>query len=143
MITGGIAGLIIGGKLVVDNAVDIARSFDLSEKLIGLTILAAGTSLPELATSAVAAFRGRADIAVGNVIGSNIFNLSFILGINSLINPLAYNTDLNFDVYVLFGGSLLLFIFMFTLTTKKLDRWESILYLLAFIGYMIYIIMRK
>jgi cation:H+ antiporter len=143
LILGGLTGLVIGGKLVVDNAVDIARSFNLSEKLIGLTIIAAGTSLPELATSAVAAYRNRADIAIGNVIGSNIFNLTFILGINSLVTPLSFNTEMNFDFYVLIGGSILLFIFMFTLKSKKLDRWEAILFLLTFVAYIIYIFIRK
>jgi cation:H+ antiporter len=143
LILGGLTGLVIGGKLVVDNAVDIARSFNLSEKLIGLTIIAAGTSLPELATSAVAAYRNRADIAIGNVIGSNIFNLTFILGINSVVTPLNFNTEMNFDFYVLIGGSILLFIFMFTLKSKKLDRWEAILFLLTFIAYMTYIFIRK
>ncbi|HET8859279.1 calcium/sodium antiporter [Marivirga sp.] len=143
MILGGLAGLVIGGKLVVDNAVDIARSFQLSEKLIGLTIIAAGTSLPELATSAVAAYRNRADIAIGNVIGSNIFNFTFILGVNSLVKPLNFNTEMNFDFYVLIGGSIMLFIFMFTLKNKKLDRWEAILYLITFIAYMGYIFIRK
>jgi cation:H+ antiporter len=143
MIVGGLTGLVIGGKLVVDNAVDIARGFNLSEKLIGLTIIAAGTSLPELATSAVAAYRNRADIAIGNVIGSNIFNLTFILGINSVITPLNFNTEMNFDFYVLIGGSILLFVFMFTLKSKKLDRWEAILFLIAFIAYVSYIFIRK
>lgn len=143
LILGGLTGLVIGGKLVVDNAVDIARSFDLSEKLIGLTIIAAGTSLPELATSAVAAYRNRADIAIGNVIGSNIFNLTFILGISSVVTPLNFNTDMNFDFYVLIGGSVLLFIFMFTLKSKKLDRWEAILFLVTFIAYITYIFIRK
>jgi cation:H+ antiporter len=143
MILGGITGLVIGGKLVVDNAVEIARSFELSEKLIGLTILAAGTSLPELATSAVAAFRNRADIAIGNVIGSNRFNLTFILGINSVVSPINFNTQMNFDLYVLIGGSILLFIFMFTLKSKKLDRWEAILFLATFVAYVFYIFIRK
>lgn len=143
MILGGITGLVIGGKLVVDNSVSIARSFNWSERLIGLTILAAGTSLPELATSAVAAYRNRADIAIGNVIGSNIFNLTFILGLNSLMNPLDFNTEMNFDFYVLIGGTIMLFVFMFTLKKKKLDRWEAILLLLAFSLYMTYVIIRN
>lgn len=143
MVAGGLAGLIIGGKLVVDNAVLIARSFDISEKLIGLTIIAAGTSLPELAASAVAAFKGKSDIAIGNIIGSNIFNLTFILGLNSIITPLTYSTGFNFDVYVLMGGSVALFLFMFTLKKKKLDRREAFLFLLAFIAYMTFIIIRK
>ena len=83
--------LIGGGTLVVDNAVAIAEHYGLSQKLIGLTILAAGTSLPELATSAVAAYRKNTDIAIGNVIGSNIFNIFFILGITGLMNPIPYN----------------------------------------------------
>ncbi len=143
MVLGGLAGLIIGGKLVVDNAVIIARSFNISEKLIGLTIIAAGTSLPELAASAVAAFKGKSDIAIGNIIGSNIFNLTFILGFNSTLTPLTYSTGFNFDVYVLMGGSVALFLFMFTLKKKKLDRREAFLFLLAFVAYMTYIIIRK
>lgn len=143
MVLGGLAGLIIGGKLVVDNAVLIARSFNISEKLIGLTIIAAGTSLPELAASAVAAFKGKSDIAIGNIIGSNIFNLTFILGFNSTLTPLTYSTGFNFDVYVLMGGSVALFLFMFTLKKKKLDRREAFLFLLAFVAYMTYIIIRK
>ncbi|GAA5038422.1 K+-dependent Na+/Ca+ exchanger [Marivirga lumbricoides] len=143
LIFGGIVGLIIGGKLVVDNSVEIARNFNVSEKLIGLTILAAGTSLPELAASVVAAYRGKADIAVGNVIGSNIFNITFILGLNSVISPLTYNLDFNFDLYFLIGGSALLFLFMFTLNKKKLDRWESILFIIGFAVYMVFIFIRK
>jgi cation:H+ antiporter len=143
MVVGGLAGLVFGGKLVVDNAVLIAKSFNLSEKLIGLTIIAAGTSLPELAASSVAAFRGKSDIAIGNIIGSNIFNLTFILGLNSIFTPLAYHTSFNIDVYLLMAGSVALFLFMFTINKKKLDRWEAILFLVAFIVYMTYIIIRK
>ncbi|MCU0357668.1 MAG: calcium/sodium antiporter [Cyclobacteriaceae bacterium] len=125
LIVVGLLLLIGGGKLAVDNAVDIARFLGLSEKLIGLTILAAGTSLPELATSAVAAFRRNTDIAIGNVVGSNIFNISLILGVNSLINPIAFNTDLNFDLYVLVAATIAVLIFMFTLSKRKLDRMEA------------------
>ncbi|UII31615.1 calcium/sodium antiporter [Fulvivirga ulvae] len=142
-ILGGLAGLIFGGKLVVDNAVDVARVFDVSEKLIGLTIIAAGTSLPELATSAVAAYKKQADIAIGNVIGSNIFNILFVLGITGLITPLKYDPALNIDIYILLGGAVLLLLFMFTINKKKLDRWEALLYLLTFIGYMVFLFMRK
>ncbi|GAA0894323.1 calcium/sodium antiporter [Fulvivirga kasyanovii] len=142
-ILGGLAGLILGGKLVVDNAVDVARVFDVSEKLIGLTIIAAGTSLPELATSAVAAYKKQADIAIGNVIGSNIFNILFVLGITGLITPLKYDPTLNIDIYILLGGAVLLLLFMFTINKKKLDRWEALLYLLTFIGYMVFLFMRK
>lgn len=142
-IVGGLAGLIFGGKLVVDNAVDIARVFEVSEKLIGLTIIAAGTSLPELATSAMAAYKRQADIAIGNVIGSNIFNILFVLGLSTVIAPLGYNTSFNLDVYILMGGTVLLLLFMFTINKKKLDRWEAFLYLLTFIGYMVFLFMRE
>lgn len=136
----GIAMLVGGGKLVVDNATTIAQHFGLSEKLIGLTILAAGTSLPELATSAVAAYRKNTDIAIGNVVGSNIFNIFFILGVTGLINPIAYNPALNFDLYVLMLSTVLLMVFMFTLKKRRLDRAESIVFLAVYIGYTIYLI---
>jgi cation:H+ antiporter len=136
----GLVMLIGGGKLVVDNAVFIAESFNLSKKLIGLTILAAGTSLPELATSAVAAYRKNTDIAIGNVIGSNIFNICLILGVTGTINPIAFNPALNFDLYVLTGATTALLLFMFTLNTRKLDRWEAVLLLVGYVVYMIYLI---
>jgi cation:H+ antiporter len=136
----GLVMLVGGGKLVVDNAINIARHYDLSEKLIGLTILAAGTSLPELATSAVAAFRKNTDIAIGNVVGSNIFNIFFILGVTGVIQPLNFSLPLNFDIYVLTGATLLLMIFMFTLNQSKLDRWEAVLLFMAYITYAVYLI---
>ena len=136
----GIAMLVGGGKLVVDNAIAMAEYFGLSEKLIGLTILAAGTSLPELATSAVAAYRRNTDIAIGNVVGSNIFNIFFILGITGLINPITYNTALNFDLFVLMLSTVLLMVFMFTLKKRKLDRAESVIFLAGYIAYTIYLI---
>jgi cation:H+ antiporter len=140
MVVLGMAMLIGGGKLVVDSAISIAQRYGLSEKLIGLTILAAGTSLPELATSAVAAYRKNTDIAIGNVIGSNIFNIFFILGITGLVNPIAYNVDMNFDLKVLMGSTLVLMIFMFTLNTRKLDRWEAFMLLGGYIVYTLYLI---
>lgn len=140
MVVLGLGMLIGGGQLVVDNALQIAHHFGLSEKLIGLTILAAGTSLPELATSCVAAYRKNTDIAIGNVVGSNIFNIFFILGITGLIHPIQYNTAMNFDIYILLASTVLLMIFMFTLNTRKLDRWEAFLMLMAYITYTIYLI---
>ncbi|MCE1155083.1 MAG: calcium/sodium antiporter, partial [Bacteroidales bacterium] len=95
LIVGGLAALIAGGRLVVTSAVDIARVMGMSEKLIGLTIVAAGTSLPELATSVVAAIKKNNDIAVGNIVGSNIFNIFLILGVSSVINPVSFNTVFN------------------------------------------------
>lgn len=136
----GLAMLIGGGKLVVDSAIEIATQFGLSQKLIGLTILAAGTSLPELATSAVAAYKKNTDIAIGNVIGSNIFNIFFILGVTGVIHPIQYNNAMNFDLYVLLVGTVVLMIFMFTLNQRKLDRWEAVLLFGAYITYTVFLI---
>ncbi|MDR9416822.1 MAG: calcium/sodium antiporter [Gracilimonas sp.] len=136
----GLAGLVIGGRFVVNNAIEIATILGVSEKIIGLTIIAAGTSLPELATSIVAAMRKNADIAVGNIIGSNIFNIFLILGLSSLVNPVHYNPSFNLEMYLLVGGTLLLFVGMFTGQKKKLDRWEAALLLLLFLGYTGYLI---
>lgn len=136
----GLAMLVGGGSLVVDNAVAIAKHYGLSEKLIGLTILAAGTSLPELATSAVAAYRKNTDIAIGNVVGSNIFNIFFILGVTGIIRPTPYNIVMNFDLYILGASTVLLMVFMFTLNQRKLDRWEAFLMLIAYFAYTIILI---
>lgn len=143
MIAGGLAGLVIGGKMVVDNAITIARTFDLSEKLIGLTIIAAGTSLPELATSAVAAYRRSSDIAIGNIIGSNIFNIFFILAVSGFISPMPYDDLLNMDLYILMLGTVLLFLAMFSGKGIKLERWEAAILLAGYFAYIYYLIMRE
>lgn len=140
MIALGLVALIGGGKLVVDNAVIIAQYYGWSEKLIGLTILAIGTSLPELATSTVAAYHKHDDIAIGNVVGSNIFNILFILGFTGLVHPISYNTEMNRDIYVLIFSTIALVIFLFILPVHKLDRWKSGLMLAAYIFYTIYLI---
>lgn len=140
LLVGGILMLVGGGKLVVDNAMAIAQQAGLSERLIGLTILAAGTSLPELATSAVAAYRKNTDIAIGNVIGSNIFNMLFILGMTGFIHPLSYNTNLNLDVGVMIISTVALMIFMFTLNRRKLDRLEAFMLLMGYLVYTSYLI---
>ena len=131
----GIIGLFIGGKLVVDNSVIIAASFGLSQRVIGLTIVAFGTSLPELFTSAVAATKGKADIAVGNVVGSNIFNVFFVLAITSIISPVPFKTAMNIDLLIMCIASLLLFITMFTGEKRKLDRWEAVVFLVIYVAY--------
>jgi cation:H+ antiporter len=131
----GLTGLVVGGQLVVENAVEIAITAGMSQKLVGLTIIAAGTSLPELATSVVAALKKNNDIAVGNIIGSNIFNIFLILGLSSVINPLQYDVAFNTDIYLLMGGTILLFIAMFTGKKHKLDRWEAALLLITFLIY--------
>lgn len=136
----GLGGLVIGGKLVVDNAVSMAQSLGVSEKIIGLTIVAAGTSLPELATSVVASMKKNNDIAIGNIIGSNIFNIFLILGISSIIKPLEFGLAFNQDLYILVGGTVFLFLAMFTGKRKRLDRWEAAILLLAYLGYTGYLI---
>lgn len=144
MIVLGIAGLVFGGQMIVDNAVSIANAFDVSEKLIGLTILAAGTSLPELATSAVAAFQRKSDLAVGNIVGSNIFNLLLVIGATGLVHsPLSFDSVLNTDLYIVMLGTFLLFIFMFTFKKYKVDRAEGIVYLLGFLAYSYYLFIRQ
>ena len=136
----GLTGLSFGGRFVVINAVEIAKMLGVSEKIIGITILAAGTSLPELATSVMAAIKRNNDIAVGNIIGSNIFNIFLILSISSLINPIKFDIVFNTDLYILAGGTIFLFIAMFTGKKKKLDRWEAALLLLSYSIYTVYLV---
>jgi cation:H+ antiporter len=136
----GLGGLVVGGKLVINSAVDIAKALGVSKKIIGLTIVAAGTSLPELATSVVATVKKNCDIAVGNVIGSNIFNIFFILSVSFIIRPTTYDISFNNDLYVLAGGTLFLFLAMFTGKRKTLDRWEAMILLIAYIIYILLII---
>lgn len=136
----GLAGLIAGGRMVVTSAVEIAKAFGISEKVIALTIVAAGTSLPELATSVVAALKKNNDIAVGNVIGSNIFNIFLILGLSSTIHPVTYELSFNTDLYLLGFGTLLLFTAMFTGKKKRLDRWEAGLLLIVYILYTVFLL---
>jgi len=139
----GLAGLIIGGRLVVENAMDIASSLGVSEKIIGITIVAAGTSLPELATSVIAAFKKNNDIAVGNIVGSNIFNIFFILGLSALVKPIGYDIVFNTDLYLLFGGTILLFLFMFLGGKRKLERWEAGVLLLLYLAYTTYLVLNE
>ncbi|MDX1406911.1 MAG: calcium/sodium antiporter [Saprospiraceae bacterium] len=139
----GLAGLILGGRLMVNSAVQIATSLGISEKITGLTIVAAGTSLPELATSLVAVYRRNHDIAVGNIVGSNIFNLLLILSVSALIYPIRYNPAFNTDFLVFAGGTTLLFIAMFTGGSRKLDRWEAAILLVGYIAYSSYLISQE
>ncbi len=138
----GFAGLVFGGKWVVDGAVEIATAMGLSEKFVGLTIVAAGTSLPELATSIVAAYKRQTDIAIGNVVGSNIFNSFFILGIGAFLNPIPINIFAQADALVNIGASLLLFAVLFVGKRHTIGRFEGILFLLAYVGYTVYLVMR-
>ncbi len=136
----GLAGLIVGGQLVVDNGVELATRLGVSEKIIGLTIIAIGTSLPELLTSVVAATKKNTGIAIGNIIGSNIFNIFLILSVSSLIAPVAYNLTFNTDLYILLGGTLFLFAMMFIGKRYKLDRWGAAVLLIFYLIYTSYLV---
>ena len=132
----GIFSLKFGGDLVVDNAVNVARYFNWSEKLISLTILAVGTSLPELVTSVTAAVKGNSDIAIGNIIGSNIFNILLIIGVSAFITPITYNFSYNFDFSVLIASSIILAIFPFRPPKDKMSRFNGIVYLFIYVAYL-------
>lgn len=138
----GCIGLVVGGQWIVNGATAIATSFGLSDALIGLTIVAIGTSLPELATSAVAAYKKNSDIAVGNVVGSNIFNVFWILGLSSIIKPLPFRPELNFDLWAVVGASMLLFIWMFLGKRHVLERWQGVIFVLMYIAYVVVITLR-
>jgi cation:H+ antiporter len=139
----GLAGLVIGGRLVVDNAVKIATVLGLSEKIIGFTIVAVGTSLPELATSVVAALKKNTNIAVGNIIGSNIFNIFLVIAISSVVSPVTFNVSFNTDIYLLAGGTLFLFAAMFTGGRKRLDRWEAVILLIVYLTYTTWLVAKE
>jgi cation:H+ antiporter len=142
-IIAGLGMMVYGGYQTTENAVFIASKLGMSEKLIALTILSIGTSLPELATSAVAAYKRNASIAVGNVVGSNIFNIAFILSISGFIHPVNFDAVMNKDMLVLLFGSSLLMLAMFTGGRMKLDRWEAAILLITYILYTVYIIQRN
>ena len=139
----GLAGLILGGKLVVDNAIVIATDLGVSQKVIGLTIIAAGTSLPELVTSLVAALKKNSDIAIGNILGSNIFNILLILPISVLINPLTYNINFNTDLYILIAGTAFILIAIVVGKTNKVTRWHGLILLAFYLAYTSYIVSKE
>lgn len=142
LIVAGIGGLVAGGSMLVSGAIGIAQAAGLSEALIGLTIVAVGTSLPELATSVVAAIKGHADIAIGNVVGSNIFNAFFILGTTSTILPLTSTGGMNIDIAVAILATVLLFVFMFVGGKHRLSRWEGGVFVALYIAYIVYLVIR-
>lgn len=141
MIMGGLAGLILGGNLFVNSATDIAHRLNISEKFIALTILAGGTSLPELATCVVAAAKKNPSLALGNVIGSNLFNILLILGGSAVIRPLSFASINYVDLGVLLLSSLLLLLSAWTGRNNKVDRFDGALFLLFFAGYFTYLFM--
>lgn len=132
----GLIGLVVGGKWIVDGAVSIAEFFHISQSLIGLTVVAIGTSLPELATSAVAAYKKHSDIAIGNVVGSNIFNIFWILGASAIIRPLPFNPSSNRDVLMTIFANILLFTVMFIGKRHIIEKWQGACMVLTYFGYI-------
>lgn len=133
---GGIIALFVGGKLLVDGAVDIARMMGISEAVIGLTIVAIGTSMPELVTSIIAAKRGNADLAVGNILGSNIMNILVILGITAMIVPVPFSDASLSDLGISILGPLLLSFFAFIWTKNTIGKREGIIFITLYIIYL-------
>ncbi len=139
----GIVALKIGGDLVVENAKLVATALNVSEKIIGLTIVAIGTSLPELVTSVTAAIKGDSDIAIGNIIGSNIFNMLLIIGVTSIIQPISYNVTYNSQMTILFVGMSLMLIFPFIKPKDQLSRKNGLILVLLYIFYMLKLFFEK
>jgi cation:H+ antiporter len=138
----GLLGLYFGGQWIVNGAIVFAKAFKLSEALIGLTIVSIGTSLPELAASGMAAYRGKTDIAVGNVIGSNIFNMFWVLGVSAIIKPIPYVMGLNVDFVVLFGVTILLFFLIYVGKRNIIARLEGGVLLVFYVCYLLFVVMR-
>ncbi|MBR6017751.1 MAG: calcium/sodium antiporter [Paludibacteraceae bacterium] len=134
----GIAGLVIGGELIVKSAVDLALRCGVSEAVIGLTIVALGTSLPELATSVMAAFKHNCDIALGNVIGSNIFNVFFVLATSATVRPLPAYDGIETDAWMAALGSILVWLMLKTNKERELKRWGGAVLLIVYGGYLAY-----
>jgi len=138
---GGFVGLVVGGELIVKSAVDIANRMGVSEAVIGLTVVALGTSLPELATSVIAAFKKNSDIALGNVIGSNIFNVFFVLGTSAAIRPLPAYEGIELDALMAATGSIIVWLAVKTNHERKVQRWAGALLLIVYTGYLSYRLM--
>lgn len=155
LIVFGMAGLVFGGNLVLEKSLIFADYFGMSERVIGLTVIAIGTSLPELATSVVAAMKKNSDIAMGNVIGSNIFNILLVLGFSASVSPaiIEYDAAANFDIGFLLAATILVTLFLFIGTKGKptkggsftymIDRWQSAVLLVAVVGYVVYLLISQ
>ena len=141
LILAGFIGLIVGGELIVKSAVDIATRMGVSEAIIGLTIVALGTSLPELATSVIAAAKHNSDIALGNVFGSNIFNVFFVLGTSATVRPLPAYEGIELDALMVALGSIIVWMAVKTNHERKIQRWAGALLLLVYAGYLTYRLM--
>jgi len=138
----GIVGLTLGGTLIVNNAIELASLAGLSEALIGLTIVAIGTSLPELATTVVAIRKGHTDLAIGNAIGSNIFNVFWVLGVSAVVRPLPFDVHGNIDVLFTTAATFVLFITMFIHKKHTIQRWQGIAFICTYLAYITYAIIR-
>ncbi len=136
----GIVGIVIGGKLVVDYASAIALNFGVSEKIVGLTIVSIGTSLPEFVTSVIAASKGESDIALGNVIGSNIFNILFILGVSALISPMPVDPSLFLDIVIMIFITIITY--LFSIRKRDISKFEGIMLIIAYVAYMLFIVFK-
>ena len=136
LIIAGLLLLVLGGKIIVTFATDLAQSFGISERIIAITIVSIGTSLPELATSVIAARKKNVDIAIGNIVGSNIFNVFLILGLSAVINPVFIQQISNFDMLANIAASVLLFIFIFTGKGRGLDRREGAIFIGLYVAYV-------
>lgn len=139
-ILAGLAGLVIGGELIVSSAVSIAKNLGISERIIALTIVSTGTSLPELATSVVAVKKKNVDIALGNIVGSNIYNIFFILGISAFINPVYVEDSNHTEIYINIFANFLLFLFVFSGRGRSIERWEGIIFLASYLVYILFLI---
>lgn len=138
----GLTGLIFGGDLFVDSATALARQIGVSDKFIAVTILAGGTSLPELATSLVAAIKGKEQLALGNILGSNVFNAMMILGLSSVITPLSFASMTVVDIITLVLSAVLLLIWAYTGRKNRIDRWEGAAMLLCYAAYNVFLFSR-
>lgn len=138
----GFVGLVLGGGWVVDSAITLASLWGMSEAVIGLTVVAIGTSLPELFTSIVAAYKGKVDIAIGNVVGSNIFNIFWILGSVAVFAPLPFDLASNVDVVAVLLSTTLLFIWMFVGRRHVLQRWQGVVFICLYVAYVAYLLFR-
>lgn len=138
----GMVGLFFGGQWVVNGAIEIARTFGMSETFIGLTVIAIGTSLPELVTSCVAAYKKDTDIAVGNVVGSNIFNLLWILGLSASIKSIPYDAISNSDIFMIIASSTALILAVVIGKRPVISRWEGFFFLIAYVWYIVFLVQR-
>lgn len=132
----GMAGLILGGRFIVTSATELALSMGISERIIGLTVVSIGTSAPELATSVAAALKKNVDIAIGNIVGSNLFNVFLVLGVSATIYPISIHGSSNYDLLVNVGVSLLLFVFVITGRKRKIESWQGLVFVILYLAYL-------